>query len=216
MDDISTRSILTRSGTKEASASRSGHFTYQEDFGTTEKTTRHSTTRKEKDKKAHKRDKKDKKNKKDRDSSHKNKTPRTPRTVSYGFDDFETTDFDVDALSPRKEKKQLSFYEAKLKPIAQTSNAEIQCDPTDLLRNSTLMNTVNVYNPSSILLATASHLNSENTLRDLNQITGYTMINQAFTDILRVNINFVKNFLSAQRSMYEQQINTIQPKPRDY
>lgn len=170
----------------------------------TERTTRHSTTRAKKEEKKSKTDKKQ-----------SVLTPRTPRTVSYGFDDFETTDFDVDAMTPRREKKQLSFFEAKVKPVA-TSNAEIQCDPTDLLRNHSLLNTVNVYNPSSILLATASHLNSENTLRDLNQITGYQMINQTFNDILKVNINFVKNFLSAQRSMYEQQISTIQPKPREY
>ena len=79
-----------------------------------------------------------------------------------------------------------------------------------------MLNTVNVYNPSSILLATTSHLNDNRTLNDLNQMTGYTMINQAFNDILKVNVNFVKNFLSAQRSLYEQQISSIRPKPMDF
>ena len=96
------------------------------------------------------------------------------------------------------------------------TNAECQCDPIDLLKNSDLMKTVNVYNPSSILLATSTHLNDTATLRDLNQLTGYTMFNQAFNDILKININFVKNFLSAQRNLYEQQISSIKPKHKDY
>lgn len=153
------------------------------------------------------------------------RTPRTPRTQRSYYDGFDTTDFDVDA-TPRNRseihKKQLSFFDTtnyepqqKFKPVS-SANAGCQVDPTDLLKNSQLLNTVNVYNPSSILLATTSHLNSQQTLNDLNQMTGYTMINQAFNDILKVNVNFVKNFLGAQRSLYEQQINSIRPTRTDY
>ena len=171
---------------------------YFDDFETTDnRTTRQSTTRKST------------KNK----STRKSGTSKTTSRQHSYFEDFETTDFDVDQTPRTPYKKQLSFYEGKIKP---TSNAECQCDPADLLKNSQLLNTVNVYNPSSILLATTSHLNDPHTLKDLNQLTGYTMINQAFNDILKVNINFVKNFLGAQRSLYEQQISSIKPKPRDY
>jgi hypothetical protein len=75
-----------------------------------------------------------------------------------------------------------------------------------------LLNTVNVYNPSSLLLASVSHFDdSTATLRDLNQLTGYNMINQTFNDMFKYNLNFMKNFLAAQRSLYEQQIHSIQP-----
>ena len=96
-----------------------------------------------------------------------------------------------------------------------TSNAEIQVDPTDLLKNADIMNSINVYNPSSILLATTSHLNQAATLKDLNQLTGYTMINQAFNDLIKMNLGFVSNFLASQRNLYEQQIKSIQPKEYD-
>ena len=94
----------------------------------------------------------------------------------------------------------------------QTSNAEIQVDPTDLLKNSDMLNAINVYDPSSILLATTSHLNTAATLKDLNQLTGYTMINQAFNDLIKMNLSFVGNFLTSQRNLYEQQIKSIRPK----
>lgn len=96
--------------------------------------------------------------------------------------------------------------------IQQKRNAEIQVDPTDLLKNSEFLTTVNVYNPSSILLATTSHLNTASTLKDLNQLTGYTMINQAFNDLMKMNLSFVSNFLTSQRNLYEQQIKSIRPK----
>jgi hypothetical protein len=98
------------------------------------------------------------------------------------------------------------------KPSVQKRNAEIQVDPTDLLKNSEFLTTVNVYNPSSILLATTSHLNTASTLKDLNQLTGYTMINQAFNDLMKMNLSFVSNFLTSQRNLYEQQIKSIRPK----
>jgi len=158
-------------------------------------------------------------------TSHKKRSRASPRTQRSYIDDFETTDFDVDATPRnRSEKKQLSFFattefrpeETASRRPAETATRGCQVDPQDLLKNSSLLNTVNVYNPSSILLATTSHLNSATTLKELNQVTGYCMINQAFNDILKVNINFVQNFLGAQRSLYEQQISSIKPKPRDY
>ncbi len=163
--------------------------------------------------------------KKTKSSRHKKSrnSARTPRTQQSYMDDFETTDFDVD-VTPRH-KKQLSFFNTtefvpekqdRQKVFVETTTASCQVDPQDLLKNSSLLNTVNVYNPSSILLATTSHLNSGATLKDLNQVTGYCMINQAFNEILKVNINFVQNFLGAQRALYEQQISSIKPKPRDY
>jgi len=119
------------------------------------------------------------------------------------------SDFETEATSAAqlKSRKQLSFAEFK-----QTNNAQIQVDPTDLLKNSDMLNSINVYNPSSILLATTSHLNTAATLKDLNQLTGYTMINQAFNDLIKMNLSFVSNFLISQRNLYEQQIKSIRPK----
>ena len=142
----------------------------------------------------------------------KNHSPRKDVTANSYYEDFESTE--MDATTRKSDKKHRTVHiEKKARP---TTNAECQCDAIDLLKNSDLMKTVNVYNPSSILLATSTHLKDTARLRDLNQLTGYTMFNQAFNDILKININFVKNFLSAQRNLYEQQISSIKPKHKDY
>jgi hypothetical protein len=38
------------------------------------------------------------------------------------------------------------------------------------------------------------------------------MMKHAFNDLIRANLNFVKNFLATQRNMYEIQMQSIQPK----
>ena len=144
------------------------------------------------------------------------KQSETAITRSY-FDDFET-DQDV-TLSTRPDsakKKQLSFA-SEIKPTTRTRtsailrDAEIQVNTNDLFKNSDLVRSLNIYNPSSILLSSLAQFDQVN-LRDLNQITGYNMINHAFNDLFKANLNFIKNFLATQRNMYEIQMQSIQPK----
>ena len=162
-------------------------------------------------------------------SNTSHKSPKSPK--SY-IDDFENTDQDVTVSRVVDKRKQLSFAtdpifdKAKTKSKTATattktrpsgvasSNAEVQVDTADLLKYSHLLKSVSMYNPSSLLLATVSHFDHVDhtaTLRDLNQLTGYNMINQTFNDLIKYNLNFMKNFLAAQRSLYEQQIQSIQP-----
>lgn len=137
-------------------------------------------------------------------------------TRSY-YDDFET---EGDLTSRRNDasegrRKQLSFadkFDISSRQTQTKSNAEVQVDTVDLLKYSNLLKSVNVYNPSSLLLASVSHFDDSSTLRDLNQLTGYNMINSTFNDLIKMNLNFMKNFLSAQRNLYEQQVYSIQPK----
>lgn len=133
-----------------------------------------------------------------RHSKHKDK--------SY-YEDFETDqDFTTVSRTEKSKRKHLSFVENK------KVNMEVQVDPNDLLKNSDLIRSVNAYNPSSLLLASVTYLNEGSNLKDLNQLTGFNLINQTFNDLIRMNVNFMKNFLSTQKSLYEQQIASIQPK----
>ncbi|RNA01078.1 hypothetical protein BpHYR1_051587 [Brachionus plicatilis] len=125
------------------------------------------------------------------------------------YDDFETDqDFTLVSRAEKSKRKQLTFAENK----KEVNSIEIQVDPNDLLRHSDLIRSVNVYNPSSLLLASVSFLNQGTNLKDLNQLTGFNLINQTFNDLIRMNVNFMKNFLATQKSLYEQQIASIQPK----
>lgn len=129
--------------------------------------------------------------------------------------------------SKSKKKKQLSSYASdfedatsvtykKKEPTRSTQNAEIQVDPTDLLRNGHVLNSISCFNPSSILLASTAYLSNETTLRDLNQISGYSMINKAFNDLIKMNVVFINNFLITQRNLYEEQLKSIQPKEAQF
>jgi hypothetical protein len=128
------------------------------------------------------------------------------QSKSY-YEDFET-DQDVTFRDSARHKKQLSFA-SDFKTYKST---EIQVDSNDLLKHSDLLRSVNAYNPSSLLLASVTHLHDQTTLRELNQITGYNLINQSFNDLIKMNLNFMRNFLNVQRTLYEQQIQSIQPK----
>lgn len=132
------------------------------------------------------------------------------------YDDFETDQDVTSRAETSTRRKQLSFADRegsrRGKSSLSLTNVEIQVDPNDLLKHSQLIKSVNAYNPSSLILATVSYLNDSSSLRDLNQITGYNLINQTFNDLIRMNLNFMKNFLNTQRNLYEQQIQSIQPK----
>jgi hypothetical protein len=152
-----------------------------------------------------------------RHHSHRNQSSRSSFTTrqqttedhhpkSY-FEDFET-DPDLTISRPdSSRRKQLSFAAEKVP----TKSVEIQVNTNDLFKHSDLVKSLNIYNPSSLLLSSLSQFDQVN-LRDLNQITGYNMINHAFNDLFRANLNFVRNFLATQRNMYEIQMQSIQPK----
>ncbi|CAF0742232.1 unnamed protein product [Brachionus calyciflorus] len=126
------------------------------------------------------------------------------------FEDFETDpDLTIVSRADRLKRKHLSFAESNKKEL---NNIEVQVDPNDLLKHSDLIRSVNAYNPSSLLLASVTFLNEKSNLKDLNQLTGFNLINQTFNDLIRMNVNFMKNFLATQKSLYEQQIASIQPK----
>lgn len=92
------------------------------------------------------------------------------------------------------------------------TTAEAQVDTHDLLKYSDILKSVNVYNPSSLVLSSLAFFNDSSSLGDLNQLTGYNLINQTFNDLIGMNLNFFKNFLATQRALYEQQLQSIQPK----
>jgi hypothetical protein len=117
--------------------------------------------------------------------------------------------------SPRRSKKH------RQKPLINDdiikTSVDIQVNPSDLMDYSGMLRNVNIFNPSSLLIGgTGGSLSNvthqTHSLRDLNDITGYATINQAFNDLIKMNLNFLKNFCSAQRAIYEQQINSIHPR----
>lgn len=142
------------------------------------------------------------------------------RSKSYQSD-FET-DQDFSVISQRtnefsfkptnRRKSSATSTTAKAKKSTPKTNVEVQVDQNDLLKYSDLLKSVNVYNPSSLLLSSMAYLNDSTSLRDLNQLTGYNLINQTFNDLIKMNLSYLKNFLSMQRNLYEQQIQSIQPK----
>lgn len=110
----------------------------------------------------------------------------------------------------KKSKNKKKTRKSSLSPRKMTST-EIQVDPKDLLKYSDVLKSVNVYNPSSLVLSSLTFFNDSTTLRDLNQITGYNMINQTFNDLIKMNLNFLRTFLATQRTLYEQQVQSIHP-----
>ena len=149
------------------------------------------------------------------ESSRTEKSRRNRHSTKISEKTYYQDDFDTERdLTPKR--KDYS-YNKRNKPIStkrttvETTNAEIQCDPVDLLKNSDFAKTISVFNPSSIVLAN-TFLNNSSSLKELNELTGYTLFNQAFNDLIKINVNFVKNFLATQRALYEQQIKSIQPR----
>ena len=112
--------------------------------------------------------------------------------------------------SSRDKKSSRSDKSSKKRPT--TSTMEVQVDTHDLLKYSDVLKSVNVYNPSSLILSSLSFFNDSSSLRDLDQLTGFNLINQTFNDLIGMNLSFFKNFLNTQRTLYEQQLMSIQPK----
>lgn len=112
----------------------------------------------------------------------------------------------------RSKKKKSWRSNKKSVGAARASTAEAQVDTHDLIKYSDVLRRVNVYNPSSLLLSSLSFFDHSSSLRDLNQLTGYNLINETFNDLIKMNLSFFKNFLTTQRTLYEQQLQSIQPK----
>ena len=111
-----------------------------------------------------------------------------------------------------RDKKSSRSDKSSKKRATTTSTMEVQVDTHDLLKYSDVLKSVNVYNPSSLILSSLSFFNDSSSLRDLDQLTGFNLINQTFNDLIGMNLNFFKNFLNTQRTLYEQQLQSIQPK----
>jgi hypothetical protein len=108
----------------------------------------------------------------------------------------------------KKNKKNKKDKQKELK-----TTVEIQVDQTDLIKHTDLYKSVGMYpNPSSLVIASLSYLNDSTNLTELNQLTGYNLVNSAYTDLIKMNLNFFRNFLTVQRALYQQQLNSIQPK----
>jgi hypothetical protein len=211
-DDIRTvRSQLTdkSSTANENRKQRGAARSYRDDFETSLDTTELSLSNKKSARKSKKQheflyssDRKDEK--KERKKSKKSKKDKKHRRS-----------FSASSVSSEVSK---SSRKATRKSNRQTtdrmtiSNAEIQVDPTDMLKHTDLYKSVGSFNPSSLMIASLSYLNDETNLNDLNQLTGYNLINQSYNDLIRMNLSFFRNFLTVQRSLYQQQIASIKPK----
>lgn len=213
LDSTKTEEISDEIRTARQNASQKGGIkSYREEFETSLDTTELSRRSKRENKssarsqdarsasmseKSHKKDKsrrKDKKKKKNRSSS------STASTVS---DDQTSTA----TLRPPRRR------EDKITERMTISNAEIQVDPSELLKYTDLFKSMSITpNPSSLLISSLTYLNDSTTLNDLHQLTGYNLINQTYNDLIRMNLNFFKSFLAVQRQLYQQQINSIKPK----
>lgn len=112
----------------------------------------------------------------------------------------------------RGDKKSSRSDKSSKKRATTTSTMEVQVDTHDLLKYSDVLKSVNVYNPSSLILSSLSFFNDSSSLSDLDQLTGFNLINQTFNDLIGMNLSFFKNFLNTQRTLYEQQLQSIQPK----
>jgi hypothetical protein len=128
----------------------------------------------------------------------------------YELEAFESESKSIDRSAGLNRTKKFNKKQQKSARSAprSTSDAEIQVDSGDLFKNSNLLKSINIYSPSAILLDMLAPKMSS----DLNELNGYAMISRAFDETIKMNLNFMKNFLSAQRTFYEKQIESIQPK----
>jgi hypothetical protein len=210
-DDIKTvRSQLTdKSSTFNNRNQRGAARSYRDDFETSLDTTELSSSNKKSARKSSKKQREfsyssDRKSE-DRDKNKSDKKKKKKHTHRKS----ESASSIASEVSKSSRK---SARKSKITEKMTISNAEIQVDPTDMLKHSDLYKSVGSFNPSSLMIASLSYLNDETNLNDLNQLTGYNLINQSYTDLIRMNLNFFRNFLAVQRSLYQQQIASIKPK----
>jgi hypothetical protein len=103
----------------------------------------------------------------------------------------------------------------RIRPITDhmtISNAEVQVEPSDLLKHSALYKSVGSTNPASLVLASLTYLDDATSLGDLDKLTGFNLINQSYNDLVKMNLGFFRNFLAVQRALYLQQVASIKPK----
>lgn len=83
-------------------------------------------------------------------------------------------------------------------------SAQVQVDDLELMRHSDLVKNLSLYSPFS--------LGTQVPLADLNNLIEFNVVNNSFNDIIKMNLSFMKNFLSTQRQLYESEIRNIKPR----
>lgn len=131
--------------------------------------------------------------------------PQSRSSVSAHYADDFDTELET-ATSRSRVRTPLKFKRLENNLIEpERRSMQTQVDDMDLVKNSPAFSqNLNVYSPFS--------LGPLMQLQNLDNIVQYNVINHTFNDIIKMNLDFMKNFLSVQRQLYENEIKSIKPK----
>lgn len=127
-------------------------------------------------------------------------------TIKNGSSDFYQEDFDTETETSIRSRSSIKRYSKKSgrKKESEMKSAQVQVDDLELMRHSDLVKNLSLYSPFS--------LGTQVPLSDLNNLIEFNVVNNSFNDIIKMNLAFMKNFLSTQRQMYESEIRNIKPR----
>jgi hypothetical protein len=91
-----------------------------------------------------------------------------------------------------------------------TKTIQTQVGDTDFVDKHDLINSLEFYTPSSYLNTKKAYLNN------LNRMIEFNTVNHAVDEMIRMNIQFLKNFLTTQRIMYESELEGMKPELIDH
>ena len=131
-----------------------------------------------------------------------NSRQKTESFVSNYNEDFDT-ESEISRIQSIKSNNRVSS--ATLKPKTKSSSisaksVEIQVNDVDLLKNSNLFIDTPLFTPFSVASKKV----------DWNQYLDLNVANNAFNDLMKMNLDFMKNFINIQRQMYENEMRDLQ------
>jgi hypothetical protein len=129
-------------------------------------------------------------------------------------DDF-ISETEPQSTSRRTTKSSLKQYNNKRVSISpklyvkqatrKTKTIETQVGDNDFIDKHDLISSLNFYTPSSYLSTKKAYLTN------LNRMIEFNTVNHAVDEMIRMNIQFLKNFLATQRIMYESELESMKP-----
>ena len=128
---------------------------------------------------------------------------KTESVISNYQEDFDT-ESEISRIQSSKSNTRVSSA-TLIKPRTKYSttsakSVEIQVNDVDLLKHSNLFIDTPLFTPFSVASKRV----------DWNQYLDLNVANNAFNDLMKMNLDFMKNFINIQRQMYENEMRNLQ------
>ena len=142
-------------------------------------------------------------------TSHRVASASKPKTESFASnyqEDFDTeSDISkIQSIMSKSNGKSSTVggtkSKEKLRASSTAKSVETQCNDIDLLKNSNLFVESPLFTPFSVAGKRV----------DWNQYLDLNVANNAFNDLMKMNLDFMKNFINIQRQMYENEMRSLQ------